>query len=689
MISRILAVHDPSDAGGAVVSWGADMSQRYQAELLVVQVVNPEPLASDSAASTVVAKELSRFVNRSVGSRGRIRVLSDSDGSRAILQLAEQENVDVIVVGSAGMRGRKQFRQESVPNRLSHNAACTLVIVDSAPPTVRRWVPATLSSPDPDDNLDSKPTAGDLLLRVFQIARITSKHGLLDLLSPAIDEDSLISKAKRLRDALEELGPTFTKLGQILSTRPDLLGTKVAEQLATLQDRVAPLGETEVVTLIEEELQMPWDDVFDSIEPTALAAGSVAQVHRARLAGGEKVVVKIRRPTAERNILRDLLLLRRLVETAVSRSRLPLIADLKAVIECLSSSLRQELDFRNEAQNIARMRSLLDSFPRLRIPAVHLNLSSKRLLVMEEVRGLRVRDAPPGVARSQAAHELLESYCEQLLSHGFFHADPHPGNLMWWNDRIYFIDFGMTGELEPDARELLRLVLLAFWKEDAVFLADVLQTLGRGTDRPDIDERAFQDHLATLIRRYRHSRFDRWRLGPLFQQLSSIAIRYGIRLPASLFMAGKAMAQLQYTITWLDPDLDPFEVVSNFLGRHLIRELRAWSDPRTLLYEGQKLKFRAEHFMRTVEGLAGARPGPNLQVDFRNSARVEGTIREVGLRLGMAVTSASAIVAAAISASSQMHWLTAGFAAIGVCLAAGFLTGRVRHAEARNGSKQT
>jgi ubiquinone biosynthesis protein len=189
-------------------------------------------------------------------------------------------------------------------------------------------------------------------------------------------------RARRFRSALEELGPTFAKLGHILSTRPDLLPAAVVAELADLQDHVAPLTEAEVVAVMEAELKVPWGDVFASIEPDPLASGTIAQVHRATLVGGERVVVKVQRPTAETEIRQDLGLLRRFAAKAAGRPSFQQVVDVPAVIDHLSSSLVRELDFRHEAANIERMREVLAPFSRLSVPEVIADLSAGRLLVL-------------------------------------------------------------------------------------------------------------------------------------------------------------------------------------------------------------------------------------------------------------------------------------------------------------------
>ena len=249
-------------------------------------------------------------------------------------------------------------------------------------------------------------TADDRLLgRAARIASVLGKYGFTEARR---DSDPPEARARRLREALEELGPTFAKLGQILSTRPDLLPPEAVAELAALQDRVTPMSEAEVVSVMEQELGVPWEDVFASIEPEPLAAGTIGQVHRAVLEDGEHVVAKVQRPTAQHDIFRDLSLLELFAEKTSNRQALRKIVDIPAAIEHLSESLRRELDFKLEAQNLERVRETLDGFPRLGAPRVHENLTTSRLLVLEEIPGVPVREMPAGDERHEVAKELLE-----------------------------------------------------------------------------------------------------------------------------------------------------------------------------------------------------------------------------------------------------------------------------------------
>src|SRR5262249_33698621 len=254
---------------------------------------------------------------------------------------------------------------------------------------------------------------GHLTARAAQITAIVAKHGLKAASGDAADRPA------RLRAALEDLGPTFCKLGQILSTRPDLIPPEVVGELSKLQDDVPPLTEAEVVQVMEEELGVPWEDVFESIEPVPLAAGTIGEVHRAKLETGERVVVKVQRPDAAEEIERDLGLFALFAEKAEGRDALSGLIDIPAVVEHLSPSLRRELDFREEAAHIDRMREVIAPYPRLGVPVVRHELSSRRLLVMDEIKGGPLSNAPAGAARREAAAQLLEAFYRQVLTEGF------------------------------------------------------------------------------------------------------------------------------------------------------------------------------------------------------------------------------------------------------------------------------
>jgi predicted unusual protein kinase regulating ubiquinone biosynthesis (AarF/ABC1/UbiB family)/nucleotide-binding universal stress UspA family protein len=672
---------DRSDTADRAVRWAAHVAAAYQAELLLFQVLSSadEGGVSEDAVS-LATEELGRFAEELAGLRGRARVAVDDDPARAILEAVEEERVDVVVVGNLGMAGRKQFLLGNVPNRVSHNARCTVIIVNTAPQDER----IDASRRPRSASTEASVGAEDRLLgRAWRIGRIMVRAGISDLLmrSRPDDGDAMQSAAQRFRAALDELGPTFAKLGQILSTRPDLLPPAFIEELATLQERVTPLTEAEVVSAMERELGVPWEDVFERIDPQPLAAGTIAQVHRATLDTGERVVVKVQRPTAEQDIFQDLGLLEMFAQKAGERPALQRVFDIPALVGHLSNSLRRELDFRQEAANIRRMHEVLKPFSRLDVPSVYEEYSTSRLLVMQEVQGVAVQEAPVGAARKEAARQLLEAYYHQVMVEGFFHADPHPGNMKWWNDKIYFLDLGMVGEVDAKLRELVLLILLAFSQRDPGFLSEVVVMLADDDKRSEgVDFAAFQEDMEQLIARYRDLSLRELQLGPILQEVTEISVRRNVRVPASLALMGKAFGQMQLATSELDPGLDLFSVAESFVLRNTVRQLAGGLDPKKIFYETQKAQVRLVRLLEAIEGAVGARPGARLQVDFRGTEPLEETITQASRRLSFALGLGGALVATAITANSSEapRWVSAVTGGIGSVLAARMLMERAR-----------
>jgi predicted unusual protein kinase regulating ubiquinone biosynthesis (AarF/ABC1/UbiB family) len=293
-------------------------------------------------------------------------------------------------------------------------------------------------------------------------------------------------------------------------------------------------------------------------------------------------------------------------------------------------------------------------------------LTTSRLLVLEEIPGVPVREMPEGPERREVARQLLEFYYRQILVEGFFHADPHPGNMLWWDGRVYFLDFGMVGELTPEMRGHLLLLLLAFWQEDVSFLTEVVLIMA-GPEAEHADAAGLEADLAQLLRRYRHASLGEIQLGPLLQEIAQSATAHGVRLPASLVLTGKALAQMQLTATELDPTLDPFSVVGRFLMRNLITRAQAGVEPKRLFYDVSKLKVRTERLIEAFERITGARPGANLQVDVRGISPLERTIRVAARRLALAVTAGSALVATGATAAAVhvASWVPITLGALG------------------------
>ena len=330
---------------------------------------------------------------------------------------------------------------------------------------------------------------GHLTARTARIAAVVAKHGLRDRLEGGR------SRAARLRAALEELGPTFAKLGQILSTRPDLVPPEVVAELASLQDSVPPLTEAEVVQVMEQELGVPWEDVFEHIEPEPLAAGTIGQVHRARLDGGQRVVIKVQRPGAAEEIERDLGLLGLFAEKAEGREALAGLVDIQAVVEHLSSSLRRELDFREEAANIERMREILLPYSRLSVPWVHKRLSTGRLLALDWLDGTKLLSHKNAALaeRNRIGQAMFTAWWFPFSRFGVIHGDPHLGNYTVFDQDgapggINLLDYGCIRVFPPKFVGGVVDLYNGLLRDDADLVVHAYETWGfTGLSRETID----------------------------------------------------------------------------------------------------------------------------------------------------------------------------------------------------------
>ena len=252
-----------------------------------------------------------------------------------------------------------------------------------------------------------------------------------------------------------------------------------------------------------------------------------------------------------------------------------------------------------------------------------------------------------------------------MLTAGFFHADPHPGNLKWWNDKIYFLDFGMVGEIDARVRDLLGFMLLAFWHEDTAFLADVLLMLAER--HGDVDEEAFQTDLAAMVQRYRHLALEQFQLGPMMQDLTQLCVQHDIRMPASLALIGKALGQMQMAAAALDPGIDPFAVAGRFFTRHMTTQVREMVAPQRFMYNAQKFRLRAASVLDALERITGAKPGFEPRVRFQGTEGLEGSIRRAGRRLATAFVCAASFMVCGLTAGvgHGAAWVSVLFASIG------------------------
>jgi len=414
----------------------------------------------------------------------------------------------------------------------------------------------------------------DRTRRYLQVTRIAARHGLSSYLSgrrPGADESRPL--ARNLRVALDEAGGMFVKLGQVLSTRADLLPPDIIAELSMLQDHVAPGEPGGIEALLTAELGAPPHCVFASFDPVPVAAASIGQAHRAQLATGEWVIVKVQRPDVRALVERDLDILLRMARALQARAGWAREYAVLEMTRGFAAALREELDFRIEARNIAAVASS----SRVRVPAVYGQWSTSRVLVMEYLDGVAVRDAGPVLAESGAdrhglARGLLAALLGQVMAEGTFHADPHPGNVLVLRDgQLALIDFGSVGRLDPLQQAALRRLLLAVARRNPAGLHDALLDLAQAARPAAAGEDLLEPALAQFIAQH---------LGPamvpdaaMFTALFRLVAEFGLVFPPVIAAVFRAMITLEGTLARLAPGFQIIEetrtMAASWLGEVL------------------------------------------------------------------------------------------------------------------------
>jgi ubiquinone biosynthesis protein len=423
------------------------------------------------------------------------------------------------------------------------------------PGTLARAQTGLTSIPHP---IKAVKRRGRRVSRYAQITRIAIRNGLgpsLGLGRHSEDgEARQVPFARRLRHSLEECGGMFVKMGQVASTRSDLVSPPVAEELSHLQDHVAPAPPEGVRELLEDELGAPVDEVFAEFDWDPLAAASIGQVHCARLHGGQRVVVKVQRPGIANSVNRDLDVLDELATMVEQRTTWGADYHVSDLADEFSERLREELDFEIEARNASDIAANLDYDSDVRIPVVFRDLTTRRVLVMEWMDGVSVRETDEidglGVDRRELAEDLLRTMLRQMLIDAQYHADPHPGNVMVLRDgRLALIDFGAASRIDPLQQTTIRDVMIGVSQRDPDLLRQaVLQV---ATLRRDVDDEELERALARFMTRH---------LAPgmvpsaaMFNDLLQLFFTFGINLPPELSTFFRALITLEGTLTTLSP----------------------------------------------------------------------------------------------------------------------------------------
>jgi ubiquinone biosynthesis protein len=425
--------------------------------------------------------------------------------------------------------------------------------------------------------------------RYREVATVLARHGfgliveemglinLLSLPKRVFHKDEEVDPqtiGKRLKKALEELGPTYVKMGQIASTRPDILPEYLIQELEKLQDQVTPFSFNEVSRIIQEELGAPPQEIFQEFGTIPLAAASIGQVHYAVLKTGEEVAVKIQRPSIAQTIETDLEILLDLAGLAERRSEWAEHYHVREMVDEFARSLRSELDYSIEGRNAEKIGKQFKENHVIRIPKVYWEYSNKKVLTLEYIRGTKLSHVEEleklGYERKAIAEELIRAMFKQILIDGFFHGDPHPGNIFVLPGQVIsFIDFGMVGRLSPDMKFHFSSLVIGMMRQKTEDMIDAVFEMGIAP--PDIDRSSLFRDVDLLREKYLDVPLSQVHLGEAVNDLFHIAFRHRILIPSDLVLLGKALLSLEGIVEQLDPNISIIHIAEPF-GRQLLIE---------------------------------------------------------------------------------------------------------------------
>jgi ubiquinone biosynthesis protein len=475
------------------------------------------------------------------------------------------------------------------------------------------------------------------LFTKYGLRDFASRQGLLALEGTALEEDPTLegdvhAKAKAFRERLVELGPAYIKLGQVLSTRPDLLPKPYIDELEHLQDDVPPMPFDVVEQTIEEELHARISKLFASFEPEPLGSASLGQVHAAALRDGRSVVVKVQRPRLREQLAEDIEFFRELASFLTEHTSAGSRIDLIGVVQQVERALVDELDYRTEARNAAAFRKALANFPHILIPRVIDAYTTHRVLTTERIKGVKIDEIPP-ISRieydfTNLADEFAHAYLEQITNTGHFHADPHPGNVFIvlpgpdnpstpaeavardrrnevrpgatalvesenearaaataaaaapGDPKLALIDFGMTAHLTASMRDKVVRLLLAMAENNGDAAAETLIEMGEEPE--DFNRRAYIRDVSELIAKHANQTVEETPAGVVLYEMITIAFREGLKLPAELTLLAKALFNLDAVTRALDPSFNPSQSIREYTAEIANKRAKRDLSPRRM-----------------------------------------------------------------------------------------------------------
>ncbi|MFS8855420.1 AarF/ABC1/UbiB kinase family protein [Synechococcus sp. H55.7] len=515
--------------------------------------------------------------------------------------------------------------------------------------------------------------------RQAEILEVVLRHGwdyMRRLLSLGKAEEPQLPPPMVLRNILVDLGPVYVKLGQLLSTRPDLLPREYIEALSTLQSNVPPVPWKAVEILLRQQLQKPLEQIFSSLDTEAVAAGSIAQVHRARLLSGELVALKIQRPGLEAVVEQDTRLIRGIAEL-VAQTEFGRLTDVVALANEFCRALQAELDFTQEARHTEQLRQQLQKGRwfdpnQLVVPRVYWSLTTPKVLTLEWIEGKPLLEADRSdVDPKQIARLLTRAFFQQICLDGYFHADPHPGNLFYLGSgRVALLDCGMIGRLDPRTQQIVLELILAIVSLDAQRCAELTLELAlpespRGSPRdPAVSLAQLQREYERLLRQYYTLSVAELDFSELFSEILQAARRNQIRIPGNLGLCAKALANLEGIARQLTPDYNLPEQIRPLMADVFRQQLLGDAPLPSLLRTALDLKNLSLQSPRQLEVLLSRITSEtqrwNLTVQELEGLRT--SLDQSANRLSYSILVGSLIIGAAIISAQtqrfQVFWLS-------------------------------
>jgi predicted unusual protein kinase regulating ubiquinone biosynthesis (AarF/ABC1/UbiB family) len=495
----------------------------------------------------------------------------------------------------------------------------------------------------------------DIALLIARYGRpgLLKEAGLDAVVEDGVRDPERSSTGEALAADLERLGPTFIKLGQVLSVRPDLLPAEYTDKLARLQDDVAPFPFDEVERIVNSELGLRMSKAFAEFEATPIAAASLGQVHRARMRDGRQVAVKVQRPGIHETIADDLDALEEIADWIDEHTEFGRTHHLREFLDEFRKSLLRELDYRREAQNLVTLRTNLAEFERIVIPEPVDDYTTGRMLTMDYIDGVKITKlsdvAKLELPGKELAGELFRAYLKQILIDGFFHADPHPGNVFVTRDkRIALLDLGMVAYIPPQLQSNLTQLVFAISEGRS---EDVVTHALRISQRmPSFDEPGFTRGVADLVATQQNRTLEQIQVGKIVFAMLEVAARNGLILAPELGMLGRALLSLDEAGRILDPDFDPNEAIRDSAAEIMRRRMAQSVSPGRLFQNVIEVKEFAERLPSRVNRILDALANNDLEIRVQaiDENKLLSGFQKIANRITLGLLMAALIVSAAM-----------------------------------------